>query len=259
SRMPGMRVVPEAISYNAAISACEKGGQWQLSLLLLTELQVAKLAPTEVSYSAALSSCGQAGAWEPALVILETLLRKRFTPTSLQAGSIAASLRSGPGIGAAFDFLGEMLRLWIEQEKLNSDITLVPSLNPEGSSMLTVLCQQPGVLAISKPAGMTTEDAVIGVSQQLAREMQMSAPADLHIASRLDHPTSGVLPVALGAPASAPAKWLEAQFAGRLVGKEYLCLCEGASLGSVGSQGNISVALRVRCRPTSLHLLGSPC
>ncbi|CAE8717490.1 unnamed protein product [Polarella glacialis] len=61
--------------------------------------------------------------------------------------------------------------------------------------------------------------------------------------SRLDHPTSGVLPVALGVEGSAAAHWLTAQFSGRLVRKEYVCLCEGPSLGAIGSVGNISTNL----------------
>ena len=43
--------------------------------------------------------------------------------------------------------------------------------------------------------------------------------------SRLDAATSGVLPVALGS--GVLAQWFKAQFAGRLVRKEYLCLCHG--------------------------------
>ena len=45
--------------------------------------------------------------------------------------------------------------------------------------------------------------------------------------SRLDVPTSGLLPVALGSEETASSKWFKAQFASRLVQKEYLCLCHG--------------------------------
>ena len=34
-RSPG----PDIITFNAAISACEKGGQWQLALLLFSDLR----------------------------------------------------------------------------------------------------------------------------------------------------------------------------------------------------------------------------
>ena len=42
---------------------------------------------------------------------------------------------------------------------------------------------------------------------------------ELFLVSRLDHPTSGVLPLALGKEGSREANWLQAQFAGRLVEK----------------------------------------
>eukprot|EP00438_Fugacium_kawagutii_P031034 Skav235363 [mRNA] locus=scaffold3967:74276:79190:+ [translate_table: standard] len=51
---------------------------------------------------------------------------------------------------------------------------------------------------------------------------------ELRLVSRLDAPTSGVLPLAYG---EAAGRYLQAQFAGRLVRKDYLCLCEGPSLG----------------------------
>lgn len=37
--MPLAEILPDVISYNAAISACEKGGQWQHALTLLSNLQ----------------------------------------------------------------------------------------------------------------------------------------------------------------------------------------------------------------------------
>ena len=45
--------------------------------------------------------------------------------------------------------------------------------------------------------------------------------------SRLDAGTSGALPVAMGTETAPAARWFQAQFAGRLAKKEYLCLCHG--------------------------------
>ena len=42
----------------------------------------------------------------------------------------------------------------------------------------------------------------------------------LYLVSRLDQPTSGVLPLALGYDGSTAVNWLQAQFAGRLVEKD---------------------------------------
>lgn len=63
--------------------------------------------------------------------------------------------------------------------------------------------------------------------------------------SRLDAATSGVLPVALGS--GVLAQWFKAQFAGRLVRKEYLCLCHG----------KVVVPRRFHCMTPARHVL--PC
>ncbi|CAE8660152.1 unnamed protein product, partial [Polarella glacialis] len=43
--------------YNAAISACEKGRQWQLSLGLLNSMPNMRVIPDKLSFSAAISAC----------------------------------------------------------------------------------------------------------------------------------------------------------------------------------------------------------
>ena len=45
------------VSYNSAISAVEKGGQWQLALNLFHSMSAAKLLPDVISYNATISSC----------------------------------------------------------------------------------------------------------------------------------------------------------------------------------------------------------
>ena len=48
---------PNEISYNAAISACEKGKQWEEALRLLKQMTCRALTHDEISYSAAISAC----------------------------------------------------------------------------------------------------------------------------------------------------------------------------------------------------------
>ena len=45
------------ISYNAAISACEKGKQWEEALRLLQQMTCRTLTPDEISYNAAINAC----------------------------------------------------------------------------------------------------------------------------------------------------------------------------------------------------------
>ena len=82
-----------------------------------------------------------------------------------------------------------------------------------------VLATAPGVLAIEKPAGTETHEAIQILSQELQRTVTF--------VSRLDQTTSGIVPVVLGDDTSVAANWLRAQWAARLVDKEYICLCAG--------------------------------
>ena len=64
---------PNAITYNAAISACAAAGLWQRSLMLLEEITDRLLQPTEVTYAAVISACEVAAEWHLALSLLQKL------------------------------------------------------------------------------------------------------------------------------------------------------------------------------------------
>lgn len=91
----------------------------------------------------------------------------------------------------------------------------------------------PGICAVAKPGGVSTEDTLARWALLLAMP--------LGTVSRLDLPTSGVLPFALGGDDSPAAHWLRAQFSARLVKKEYWCLCSGKA----NETGVVTSPLRV--------------
>ena len=55
--MGDVKLDPNVITYNAGISACEKGGQWPEALSLLREMGDATLDPDVITYSAGISAC----------------------------------------------------------------------------------------------------------------------------------------------------------------------------------------------------------
>ncbi|CAK0838683.1 unnamed protein product [Prorocentrum cordatum] len=61
------------ISYNAGISACAKGHQWQRALALLSEMWEAALEPNVVSFSAGISACEKGEQWQRALALLSEM------------------------------------------------------------------------------------------------------------------------------------------------------------------------------------------
>ena len=52
---------PNVITYNAAISACEKGGRADEALKLLAEMKTAGLEPDVITYNAVISACEKGG------------------------------------------------------------------------------------------------------------------------------------------------------------------------------------------------------
>ena len=62
---------PNTVTCNAAITACEKGGQQPHAVALLQSMCVQKIRPDTISYSAAISACAHGACWEQALELLE--------------------------------------------------------------------------------------------------------------------------------------------------------------------------------------------
>ena len=54
-------LAPNVISYTAAMSACEKGGQWQRALEVLEGMPQRAQKPDVISYTAAMSACDKGG------------------------------------------------------------------------------------------------------------------------------------------------------------------------------------------------------
>jgi pentatricopeptide repeat domain-containing protein 1 len=59
------------ITYNATISAYEKGGQWGKALELLEEVQAQGIKPDGITYNATISAYEKGGQWGRALELLE--------------------------------------------------------------------------------------------------------------------------------------------------------------------------------------------
>lgn len=70
-------VIPNAATYNAVISGCAVGGEWDRALRLLREMEATdprdEARPEALSYSLVLKACGRDGQWETALGLLEEM------------------------------------------------------------------------------------------------------------------------------------------------------------------------------------------
>eukprot|EP00439_Symbiodinium_sp_Y106_P057621 s2471_g8.t1 len=75
SQMTAARVVPNRISFsfNACISACEKAGEWQMTLHLLSLMPEAGVIPDRILFEAGIRACNKADEWQMALDLLSQM------------------------------------------------------------------------------------------------------------------------------------------------------------------------------------------
>ena len=65
------------ITYNAAISTCEKAGEWARDLQFLEGMANSRVEAHTITYSAAISACEKAGEWVRALQLLQGMANSR--------------------------------------------------------------------------------------------------------------------------------------------------------------------------------------
>ncbi len=105
--MRSSQLEPNVISYNSAISACEKGQQWEQALRLLLEMRSSRLEPNVMSYNSAISACEKGQQWEQALIFVarDAELPARAERDQLQLRD--QRLREGPAVGAGFELVAK--------------------------------------------------------------------------------------------------------------------------------------------------------
>ncbi|CAE7449030.1 unnamed protein product [Symbiodinium sp. CCMP2456] len=239
------------VTVNAMLSACGKGSAWETALQILKEMTV---PATHITYASILSTCGHQAKWQHTLALIKTMAQSRFMANGVEAGSAVAALQGVLGSERAADMLKALRGAYFgssgwqdtfgcarhgaafgpiaEMSEYRADFRAERRKPPELPS-LTLLYQSGGLVAVSKPAGFSTEDVLRCLSAKLKTRITQ--------VSRLDLPTSGVLLAAVGSETSLQAWWLLAQFAGRLISKSYLCLCFGKA--PAGAEREVSSPL----------------
>ena len=151
-------------------------------------------------------------------------------PDGTQAGSVLSMIHRAEGRSKAAAFAERLRQVWLRKDATDPQ----PAGTADGLG-LKVLARGHGVLVVDKPSGMLSEEVFECVSAQLRLPVSST--------SRLDQPTSGILPVCLGSETAGATNWLRAQWAARLVSKSYLCLSAGSAM-RVGFTAEVATALR---------------
>ncbi|CAE8660460.1 unnamed protein product [Polarella glacialis] len=107
-QLPPLRVRADEIGYGAAIRACSSQGRWQLALGLVSEMAGVKLRPNEVCRNAAITGCERAGCWQPALAVLQLMPEQGSRPDVISFNAAISSCEKGGRWQEAMELLRSM-------------------------------------------------------------------------------------------------------------------------------------------------------
>ena len=85
-------LVPDVITYNALISACEKGKQPERALELFEAMQRQGLVPNVITYNALISACEGSHLWELTLDVLFSMQQRQIMPDEITHSTVFRSM-----------------------------------------------------------------------------------------------------------------------------------------------------------------------
>jgi pentatricopeptide repeat domain-containing protein 1 len=88
-------VMPNVITYNALISACEKGKQPERALEVFEAMQRQGVVPGVITYSALISACGKGKQPAWALEVFEAMQRQGVVPNVITCGALISACEKG--------------------------------------------------------------------------------------------------------------------------------------------------------------------
>eukprot|EP00434_Breviolum_minutum_P026257 symbB.v1.2.023208.t1/scaffold2101.1/size89465/9 len=78
---------------NSVISACEKGGVWELAMWILYAMSKWQAVPDTISYSSAISACAKRGFWENALQLLFEMTTQRIPVNDISFNAVIGACK----------------------------------------------------------------------------------------------------------------------------------------------------------------------
>ncbi|CAE7202529.1 KLHL4 [Symbiodinium natans] len=85
-------LLPNEVGYGAAISACEKGFEWNWALELVCRMDAAALVPNTTCYNSAISACEKGFSWLHALALLQVMASLHVQSDETSVNATASSL-----------------------------------------------------------------------------------------------------------------------------------------------------------------------
>eukprot|EP00435_Cladocopium_sp_Y103_P074743 s123_g50.t3 len=95
------QVRANVITFNASISACEKGREWPAALCMLEAMRGGATVQDQISFSAAVSACEKTGEWRRVLQVVSSM-QTTTSPNEIVYNAAIGACEKGP-IPAFFD------------------------------------------------------------------------------------------------------------------------------------------------------------
>jgi pentatricopeptide repeat protein len=139
-------VKPNVISYNAAIDACGKGGQWQKAIELLHEMPQQGLVANLISYSSAVDACSDLGQWQQALELLHKMQHQGIKPDITVYNRLINACQKGGNWQLAVDVLQELQAAGLKPNRITcncvTDALHAANEHQQAEAMYLVMLQQ---------------------------------------------------------------------------------------------------------------------
>lgn len=108
AEMRGKGVAPNSFTFNAVMTACDRGGQWRMALALFEKMRAAGVAPDVISYAAAIQACGRGGQARRALDFLDEMRHAGMVPNVIVYNSAITACANKGLWEKALELLGDM-------------------------------------------------------------------------------------------------------------------------------------------------------
>ena len=100
--MADIKVQPNLITFNAAISACEKGREWKKALSVIDGMLNVSVEPDIVSFNAALSACYKTTQWQHSLGLFNALPKADIIPDVLSFTVAISTFEQSGRVNSSF-------------------------------------------------------------------------------------------------------------------------------------------------------------
>ena len=115
-----LEVQPNVFSYSSMISAFEKGdGQWHQALSFFKLMLREKVRPNVISYNASISACEKAGRWLEALSIFDAILEARVQAQVTTYNATISACEKGSQWNEALRVFRSMLVATLQQDVIS--------------------------------------------------------------------------------------------------------------------------------------------